>query len=132
MRSSARSNAWIDRRAPAHARDSATTEPRSHSLRRIDSALLVGFIALLVGGLVMVYSASAAMSADIRGHSFHFLRKQLIAAVLGLIGGWAVMQIPPRQFFGHAKKNGSRRGRVDAVRLSAGDRDRPGRFPPLD
>lgn len=97
MRSNARYNAWINRRANARDLDAATTEPRDHSLRRIDPSLLVAFVALLFAGLAMVYSASAPRSNDLTGHSFHYLYRQLWAAVLGLLGGWAVMQIPPKR-----------------------------------
>ncbi len=104
MRSNARYNAWVNRRANARDLDAATTEPRAHSLRRIDSSLLVAFAALLGAGLVMVYSASAPMSNDLTGHSAHYLYRQLWAAVLGLLGGWAVMQIPPKRLARHANK----------------------------
>ena len=95
----ARYAAWINRRGGGRDLDAASAEPRPLSLRKIDPSLLVSFIALLAAGLVMVYSATAPMSHD----SAHYLKRQLWAAVLGLLAGYAVMQIPPRQFKAHAK-----------------------------
>ncbi len=47
--------------------------------------ILLGAVLLLVGfGLVMVYSASAITAQDKMGDSFHFLKRQAIAAGLGL------------------------------------------------
>jgi len=59
---------------------------------------LLGSILLLVGmGLVMVYSASAITALDKMGDSFYFLKRQAIAAGLGLIAMGVAMKMGYRR-----------------------------------
>jgi cell division protein FtsW len=50
-----------------------------------DTYLLVATFALIFVGLLMVYSASAAISTDLYGSSYVFLEKQLIGLLIGLV-----------------------------------------------
>ncbi|MCJ7493775.1 MAG: FtsW/RodA/SpoVE family cell cycle protein, partial [Deltaproteobacteria bacterium] len=54
------------------------------SERRFDTLLLVTVMALVGLGIVMVYSASFAVAGQRFGDSYHFLKKQAIAAALGI------------------------------------------------
>ena len=54
------------------------------SERRFDTLLLVTVMALVGLGVVMVYSASFAVAGQRFGDSYHFLKKQAIAAALGI------------------------------------------------
>jgi cell division protein FtsW len=60
--------------------------------------LLLGAVLLLVGfGLVMVYSASAIMAQDKLGDSFYFLKRQAVAAALGLFAMIVAMKVGYRR-----------------------------------
>ena len=60
--------------------------------------LLLGSILLLVGlGLVMVYSASAITAQDKLGDSFFFLKRQAVAAGLGLVAMAVAMKMGYRR-----------------------------------
>ncbi|NQT22932.1 MAG: putative lipid II flippase FtsW [Candidatus Omnitrophica bacterium] len=48
------------------------------------SIACIAFI-LILFGIIMVYSSSAIYAYEVFGDSFHFLKRQLIAAVIGLI-----------------------------------------------
>ena len=73
---------------------SATTDRKSISY----DPFLLGSILLLVGmGLVMVYSASAITALDKQGDSFYFLKRQAIAAGIGLIAMGVAMKMGYRR-----------------------------------
>ncbi len=60
--------------------------------------LLLGAVLALVGfGLVMVYSASAITAQDRLGDSFYFLKRQAIAAGLGLVAMAVAMRLGYRR-----------------------------------
>ncbi len=61
----------------------------SSTRSRFDPLLLGSVLALTALGLVMVYSASAVSAQEKLGDAFHFFRRQLLAAGLGL-GGMAL------------------------------------------
>ncbi|ABF91015.1 cell cycle protein, FtsW/RodA/SpoVE family [Myxococcus xanthus DK 1622] len=63
--------------------------PPSSALVRFDPVLLCAVLGLVSFGLVMVYSASAVLAQDKLGDSLYFLKRQLVAAGLGL-GAMAV------------------------------------------
>ena len=72
----------------------ATTDRKSISY----DPLLLGSVLLLVGmGLVMVYSASAITSLEKMGDSFYFLKRQAIAAGIGLVGMAVAMKLGYRR-----------------------------------
>jgi len=60
---------------------------------RFDALLLCAVLALVSLGLVMVYSASAILAQDKLHDSLYFLKRQLIAAGLGVVGMAVVMQL---------------------------------------
>ena len=60
--------------------------------------VLLGAVLLLVGfGLVMVFSASAIAAQDKWGDSFHFLKRQAVAAGLGLFAMVVAMKLGYRR-----------------------------------
>jgi cell division protein FtsW len=54
------------------------------SERRFDPLILVPVMTLMGLGIVMVYSSSFAVAGQRFGDSYHFLKKQALAAVLGI------------------------------------------------
>ena len=71
-------------RAPVSLRATADgREPRAPAAG-VDGLLLAVILLLCGLGVVMVYSASAVTAAARHGSSFHYLARQLVAAVLGL------------------------------------------------
>lgn len=67
----------------------APAQPAEPSFDRV---LLWAVLALTALGLAMVYSASAVMAGQELGDSFHFLRRQLVSAGIGLAGMLAAMR----------------------------------------
>jgi cell division protein FtsW len=63
---------------------------------RPDVVLLAVTTALLVIGLLMVTSASVTFADRQYDNPFHFLERQLFAAVLGLGLGWCMVKTPTR------------------------------------
>ncbi len=61
---------------------------------RVDPVLLAAASMILVWGLIMVASASVAVAEKHAGLPFHYFNRQIIFAVLGLIAGVAVFQVP--------------------------------------
>lgn len=64
---------------------------------RIDLVLLSAVLALSALGLVMVYSASAVAAAARTGDGAHFLKRQLVAAALGVSAMAAVLKVGYRR-----------------------------------
>ncbi|NNC14606.1 putative lipid II flippase FtsW [Corallococcus exiguus] len=60
---------------------------------RFDPILLCAVLALVTLGLVMTYSASAVLAQDKLGDSLYFLKRQLSAAGLGLVGMAVAMKL---------------------------------------
>lgn len=59
--------------------------------------LLIGVVAVLLAiGLLMVTSASIALGDRLHDNPFYFFERQLFAAVLGLVAGYVMVQIPTR------------------------------------
>ncbi len=54
-------------------------------IRRLDPILLLSTLVLVGFGIVMVYSASFAVADQRMGDPYHFLKKQAMAAVLGIL-----------------------------------------------
>lgn len=62
--------------------------------------LLVGvIIALLLIGVVMVYSASAALGLHKYGDAFYFAKRQALFAFIGVIGMFCVANLHPQYFY---------------------------------
>ncbi len=64
---------------------------------RFDPVLLAAVLALVSLGLVMVYSSSAITAQDKLGDSFYFLKRQLVAAGMGLLVMAAAMKLGYRR-----------------------------------
>jgi cell division protein FtsW len=63
-----------------------------------DYVLFLVAVALVGGGVVMVYSASAILATDRFGDPYFFLRRQCVWALLGLTGLWAAMTVDYRRW----------------------------------
>lgn len=75
-------------------RDEGNTGP----LHEADRWMLFTVLALLMGGLVMVYSTSGALADQRYGSPFYFVLRQGVWIVLGLIVMAVLSQIPYRVF----------------------------------
>ena len=65
-------------------------------LGRVDTSLLAVTLCLVGIGILMVYSAGHVLSAKQYGHSYHYLKIQTIACVIGLVGMGITSYIPYR------------------------------------
>lgn len=70
----------------------------SRSLRYADYHFLIAVAALLLTGLVSLYSASAIYAENKGLSSFFFVKRQLIWTFAGLAGMWAVMNLELEKF----------------------------------
>lgn len=61
---------------------------------RVDPVFLIAALLLLVIGLAMLFSAGYAKALSEEGNSYHYISKQLIFAVVGLIAMGIVSYIP--------------------------------------
>ncbi|KQO37438.1 MULTISPECIES: putative lipid II flippase FtsW [unclassified Aeromicrobium] len=74
--------------------------PMSGAQRLLDRPLasyqlVLGTTALLLGlGLIMVLSASSVLSLQVYGNSFAIVQRQLVLAVVGLVGAYLVTRLP--------------------------------------
>ena len=61
---------------------------------QLDVGLLTIVLALLLGGFVILASASISISDNAAGNPFFYLQRQLVAAALGLAAGFVCLFIP--------------------------------------
>jgi len=61
---------------------------------QIDPVLMTIASALLLGGLVILASASIALSDNTTGDPFFYVERQLVAAVIGVVAGIVCLHIP--------------------------------------
>ena len=61
---------------------------------RLDPALLLIAMTLLLGGLVILGSASITVSDRIAGEPFFYVQRQLIAALIGAVGAGICLYVP--------------------------------------
>ena len=61
---------------------------------QFDPVLLTIVLTLLLGGFVILASASISVSDNTTGDPFFYLERQLIAAVIGAVGGFVCLFIP--------------------------------------
>ena len=61
---------------------------------QFDPLLLGIVLAILLGGLVVLASASTSISESVGGHPFYYLQRQLVAVVAGLLAGGVCLFIP--------------------------------------
>ncbi|MDF1544767.1 MAG: FtsW/RodA/SpoVE family cell cycle protein, partial [bacterium] len=59
--------------------------------------LLLAYLATILVGLVMVYSASSVWAESRHGSHYHFIQKQFIAAVLSLLVIWIIGRLDLRR-----------------------------------
>jgi cell division protein FtsW len=59
----------------------------------MDRKLLYSASALVIAGLVMVYSSSSVMAQAKFGSNFFFLQKQLMWLVIALMAGWVILKV---------------------------------------
>ncbi|MGQ0504208.1 MAG: putative lipid II flippase FtsW [Myxococcaceae bacterium] len=67
-----------------------------------DPLLLGAVLALVALGLVMVYSSSAVTAQDKLGDSFHYLKRQFAAAIVGLVAMAVVLKVGYRKLARYA------------------------------
>ncbi|MEX0706905.1 MAG: putative lipid II flippase FtsW [Woeseia sp.] len=60
----------------------------------LDPVLLTCAVALLLGGLVIMASASVSVSDDTAGNAFYYVERQAIAAVIGGFAAFACLYVP--------------------------------------
>jgi cell division protein FtsW len=61
---------------------------------QLDPVLLGLILTLLLGGLVVLASASISISDNLSGQAFYYVERQLLAAVIGAAAGIACLYIP--------------------------------------
>ena len=75
----------------------ATTMPfpvRLKTALQFDPVLLGIVLTIMLGGLVILASASTSISDSTGGHPFYYLQRQLVAVVIGLAAGGLCLFIP--------------------------------------
>jgi cell division protein FtsW len=63
---------------------------------KLDPVLLTIVLALLLGGLVILASASITIADNATGNPFHYVERQLLAAAIGIAAGLFCLFIPMR------------------------------------
>jgi cell division protein FtsW len=61
---------------------------------QFDPVLLTIVLTLLLGGLVILASASIALSDKVTGNPFYYLERQFIAALIGAVAGFFCLYVP--------------------------------------
>ncbi|MGB5491515.1 MAG: putative lipid II flippase FtsW [Woeseiaceae bacterium] len=67
---------------------------RLRTTLKIDPVLMTLALALLLGGFVILASASISISDSISGNPFFYVQRQLLAAVIGVVAGGVCLFIP--------------------------------------
>jgi cell division protein FtsW len=67
---------------------------RLRSELKLDPVMLIIVMLLLLGGFVILASASISVSDNMAGNPFHYLQRQLFAAAIGLVAGGACLFVP--------------------------------------
>lgn len=65
---------------------------------RYDPVFLILIYALICFGLVMLFSASFARAHYFKGNSFHFISRQAVRALIGLIGMFIIAKIDYKKY----------------------------------
>ena len=63
---------------------------------RLDPVLLGATLSLLLGGLVVLASASISVADNLTGDPFYYLGRQAIAAAVGVLAGFLCLHVPIR------------------------------------
>ncbi|NDF13960.1 putative lipid II flippase FtsW [bacterium] len=64
-----------------------------------DVVLLVLVVAMVLFGLLMVYSASFIFAGERTGDGFTFIKKQLLYAVMGMVALWVASRVPHQRWY---------------------------------
>lgn len=64
-----------------------------------DLMLLVLVVAMVLFGLLMVYSASFIFAEERTGDGYTFIKKQLLYAVMGMIALWTASRVPHQRWY---------------------------------
>jgi cell division protein FtsW len=67
---------------------------RLRSPLQIDFVLLAIVLVLLIGGLVILASASVSISDDVAGQPFYYVERQLLAAFIGALAAFLCLLVP--------------------------------------
>jgi cell division protein FtsW len=67
---------------------------RLRSELQLDPVLLTLVMALLLGGFVILASASISVADNLVGNPFHYLERQLVAAAIGTVAGLVCLFVP--------------------------------------
>jgi len=67
---------------------------RLRTALQLDPVLLGLVLTLLLGGFVVLASASISVSDNLTGEAFHYVERQLLAAAIGTMAGIACLYIP--------------------------------------
>ncbi|MBE3596279.1 MAG: stage V sporulation protein E [Hydrogenibacillus sp.] len=82
----------------------ASTRPvRRISGRGVDASLTVAVLGLILIGVVMVYSSSAAIAAHEFGDPFYYAKRQALFAVIGLIAFFTAANVDYGRYREHAR-----------------------------
>ena len=68
-----------------------------------DFILLFAVLTLLMIGIIMIFSASSIRGEELFNDSYHFLKRQIIFAVIGIIAMLIIMNVDYHIFEKHAK-----------------------------
>jgi cell division protein FtsW len=63
---------------------------------KIDPVMLLIVTTLLLGGFVILASASITVSDNVAGQPFYYVERQLLAAVIGVVAAFACLLLPMR------------------------------------
>jgi len=67
---------------------------RTRNPIRVDPILLAAILALVLGGLVVLASASISTADNISGDPFFYVGRQAVAALVGAVAGFACLFVP--------------------------------------
>ena len=70
--------------------------PKDIAAPAVDSLLVLVVALLFGGGLVMMTSASISLAERNIGDPFFYFERQLVAAIIGMAGAYAMLRIPTR------------------------------------
>lgn len=82
----------IHRVLPSMYKDSSPELPLSTIRKNVDFLIFITVLVLLAFGTIMVFSSTAPSAYNyMKGDTYHFIRKQIIFAILGLLGMFFMM-----------------------------------------
>jgi len=70
----------------------------SRTKKRIDEKLFLGYVLMLLAGLVMIYSTSSILAESRFGSQLYFLSHQLVWALISLVAIYFILKIDLKKF----------------------------------